>query len=91
MHESFINTFKCIFVTFDRFKEFFFTLYDSCTYKTSAQYNTINRITFYYIDTQGLTFTDTLDAEYITQIVEFLKKTESLESIHFFIIQEFNK
>lgn len=47
---------------------------DSCTYRTSAQRNVVNGITRYYIDTQGLASTDGLDAEYIQQMVEFLKE-----------------
>lgn len=47
---------------------------DSCTYRTSAQSNVVRGITRYYIDTQGLASSDGLDAEYIQQMVEFLKK-----------------
>lgn len=46
---------------------------DSCTYRTSAQSNTVNGITRYYIDTQGLSDPEQKDAEYIQQMVEFLK------------------
>ncbi|KAK8843809.1 hypothetical protein M9Y10_024883 [Tritrichomonas musculus] len=50
---------------------------DSCTYKTSAQSNIINEIKRFYIDTQGLQSTDGLDAEYIKQMIDFLKQWEN--------------
>lgn len=50
---------------------------DSCTYETSAQSNVINGIKRCYIDTQGLSSSDGLDAKYIKQMVGFLKKWES--------------
>lgn len=58
---------------------------NSCTFVTSAKSNTINGITRYYIDTQGMSPTDNLDAKHIQQMVEFLKKWE-LGVNAFFII-----
>ncbi|KAK8897942.1 hypothetical protein M9Y10_000183 [Tritrichomonas musculus] len=50
---------------------------DSCTYKTSSQSSIINGIERHFIDTQGLASPDGLDAAYITQMVDFLKKWEN--------------
>lgn len=45
----------------------------ACTFKTSAKRSKINGIMRYYIDTQGLASTDNLNAQYVQQMVEFLK------------------
>ena len=45
----------------------------ACTFRTSAKSNTINGIIRYYIDTQGLASSDNLNAQYVQQMVGFLK------------------
>ena len=58
----------------------------SCTYKTSAQSRTINGIRRNYIDTQGLEAHDGLDAEYIQQMVSFLKEWKKGINAFFLVI-----
>ena len=63
----------------------------SCTYKTSAQSRTINGIRRNYIDTQGLEAHDGLDAEYIQQMVSFLKEWKKGINAFFLVIKKYSK
>lgn len=63
---------------------------NSCTFITSAKCNTIEGITRYYIDTQGLAPSDNLDAKHIQQMVDFLIKWEHGVNAFFIVINAQN-
>ncbi|KAK8838096.1 hypothetical protein M9Y10_036048 [Tritrichomonas musculus] len=49
---------------------------DSSTFETSSKSNYVNGIMRQFIDTQGLSSTDSLDSEHIQQMVNFLKESQ---------------